>query len=149
MASFFASNAPLTSDLVLVFEIAVGLVLILGMFLVRRGHVRAHMYIQSSMVLVNIPVVLAWMLPAYLQYVLPGIPGDLGQTAYWVPSLMLVAGIAAEALGVFIILVAATSLLPDRLRFRNYKLVMRSELVLWWVVLFTGISTYYVFFAGA
>lgn len=149
MSNFFASNAPFTSDLVLVFEIALGVVLILGMILVRRGHVRAHMYIQSSMILVNIPVVLWWMVPPYLQYTLPGIPQYLGQTAYWVPTLMLVAGVAAELLGVYIILVAATTWVPERLRFRRYKLVMRSELLLWWVVLLAGISTYYVFFAGA
>ena len=149
MGSFFASDAPLTSDLVLVFEIAVGLTLILGMFLVRRGHVRAHMYIQSSMVLVNIPVVLAWMVPPYLEYTLPGIPQELGQIAYWLPTLMLVAGVVAEALGIYIILVAATNWIPERFRFRRYKLVMRSELTLWWVVLLAGISTYYVFFAGA
>lgn len=149
MGSFFASSAPLTSDLVLVFEIAVGLTLILGMFLVRRGHVRAHMYIQSSMVLVNIPVVLAWMVPPYVEYTLPGIPQQLGQTAYWLPTLMLVAGVVAEVLGIYIILVAATNWIPERFRFRRYKLVMRSELTLWWVVLLTGISTYYVFFAGA
>jgi uncharacterized membrane protein YozB (DUF420 family) len=149
MASFFASDAPLTSDLVLVFEIAIGAALILGMFLVRRGHVRTHMYLQSSMILVNIPIVLLWMIPPYLEYVLPGVPQELGQVAYWLPTLMLVAGGVAEALGVYIILVAATSLVPERFRFRNYKLVMRSELALWWVVLLTGISTYYVFFAGA
>jgi hypothetical protein len=149
MTSFFAINAPFTSDAVLVFEIAVGVVLILGMFLVRRGHVRAHMYIQSSMILVNIPVVLWWMLPTYLRYTLPGIPQELGQAAYWVPTLMLVAGVAAEAVGVYIILVAATTWVPERFRFRSYKLVMRSELILWWVVLLSGISTYYVFFAGA
>ena len=149
MGSFFASGAPFTSDLVLVFEIAVGLTLIFGMFLVRRGHVRAHMYIQSSMVLVNIPVVLAWMVPPYLEYTLPGIPQELGQTAYWLPTLMLVAGVVAEALGIYIILVAATNWIPERFRFRRYKLVMRSELTLWWVVLLAGISTYYVFFTGA
>ena len=149
MVSFFASDAPLTSDLVLVFEIAIGAALIVGMFLVRRGHVRAHMYLQSSMILVNIPIVLVWMIPPYLAYVLPGVPQELGQVAYWVPTLMLAAGGVAEALGVYIILVAATALLPERFRFRNYKLVMRSELALWWVVLLTGISSYYVFFAGA
>jgi uncharacterized membrane protein YozB (DUF420 family) len=148
MGGLFPGDAPLTSDLVFVFEIAVGLALILGMLLVRRGHVRAHMYIQSSMVLVNIPVVLAWMVPQYLAYVLPGLPQDIGQTGYWVPTLMLVAGVAAEAIGVYIVLVAATTLLPERLRFRNYKLVMRGELVLWWAVLLAGFATYFVWYAG-
>jgi uncharacterized membrane protein YozB (DUF420 family) len=141
------AGAPSTSDLVFVFELAVGAVLILGTFLVRTGHVRAHMYVQSSMVLVNIPVVLVWMVPEYLKYVLPGLPGHIGQEFYWVPTIMLLAGVTAEVLGIYIILVAATSLLPERFRFRNYKLWMRSELVLWWLVLLTGVSTYYVWYA--
>jgi uncharacterized membrane protein YozB (DUF420 family) len=149
VGSVLASSAPLTSDLVLLFEIAIGVALILGMFLVRRGHVRAHMYIQSSMVLVNIPVVLTWMVPQYLAYVVPGLPQQLGESASLVPTIMLIAGVAAEALGVYIILVAATNLVPERFRFRNYKLVMRGELLLWWAVLVTGIATYYVWYAGA
>ena len=75
-----------------------------------------------------------------------GIPHDIGQQFYWVPTLMLVAGIAAEALGVFILLVAGTNWIPERLRFRRYKLWMRSELLLWWLVVLLGISTYYVWY---
>jgi uncharacterized membrane protein YozB (DUF420 family) len=147
MASLLGTAAPLLSDLVLLFEVAVGATLILGMFLVRRGHVRVHTYLQSAMVLVNIPVVLLWMVPQYLAYVLPGLPGGLGTPFYWVPTVMLVAGAAAEACGVYILLVAGTTLLPERFRFRNYKLVMRSELLLWWAVLLAGASTYYVWYA--
>lgn len=146
MGTLFAPSAPDVSDAVLLFELAVGVVLIAGMFLVRRGHVRAHMYIQGSMILVNIPVVLAWMVPEYLLYVLPGVPGDLGQTSYWAPTLMLVGGAVAEVLGIYILLVAGSSLLPERWRFRKYKMWMRTELLLWWLVLLTGIGTYYVWY---
>jgi hypothetical protein len=107
------------------------------------------MYIQSSMVLVNIPIVLLWMLPAYTTNVLPGLGNEFAQAYYWVPSLMLVAGAAAELLGVYIILVAATDIVPIRWRFRRYKLWMRTELVLWWAVLLLGVATYYVWFFGA
>ena len=148
MTAFFPADAPYLSDVVAVFEIAVAALLIAGMFVVRQGHVRIHSYIQASMVLVNIPVVLTWMVPSYLTYVLPGIPGDLSMPAYYVPTMMLVAGGAAEALGVYIILVAATNLVPERFRFRNYKLWMRTELVLWWSVVLLGLLTYYLFYVG-
>ncbi|MGC2034231.1 MAG: hypothetical protein WA761_02155 [Thermoplasmata archaeon] len=143
---FLVAASYFYSDVVLLVEIAIAFMLIVGMFVVRRGHIRAHMYIQSSMVLVNIPIVLIWMVPEYTQWVLPGIPHDIGQQFYWVPTLMLVAGIAAEALGVFILLVAGTNWIPERLRFRRYKLWMRSELLLWWLVVLLGISTYYVWY---
>jgi hypothetical protein len=143
---FLVADSDFSSDVVLLVELAIAFMLIVGMFVVRRGHIRAHMYIQSSMVLVNIPIVLIWMVPDYTQYVLPGIPHDIGQQFYWVPTLMLVAGIAAEALGVFILLVAGTNWIPERLRFRRYKLWMRSELLLWWLVVLLGISTYYVWY---
>ena len=146
MGSLVPVRAPFFSDVVLVFELCIGVALLAGMFLVRAGHVRAHMYLQASMVLVNIPVVLVWMLPLYLEYTLPGIPARLGELTYLVPTLMLVFGVLAESLGVYILLVAGTTLLPERLRFRRYKLVMRTELGLWWSVLIAGITTYYLLF---
>ena len=69
------------SDVVLLVEIAIAFMLIVGMFVVRRGHIRAHMYIQSSMVLVNIPIVLIWMVPEYTQWVLPGSPTTSGSSS--------------------------------------------------------------------
>ncbi len=140
----------MASDLVVPFEIGVAVLLVVGMILVRRGYVRAHMVIQSSMVLVNIPVVLLWMVPQYIAYVLPDLAGEGLEPAYLVPTVMLVAGAAAELLGIYILLVAGTNLVPERFRFRRYKVWMRSELVLWWSVLLFGLVTYYYWYiAGA
>lgn len=148
MISIFSPTAPWESDVVAVVEVAIGVMLIVGMFVVRRGHVRAHKWIQSVMVLGNLPFVLLWMVPEYLLYVLPGIPGELSNSFYWVPTLMLLAGGTAEALGVYILLVAGTNWLPEKLRFRRYKLWMRAELGLWWAVLVTGLTTYYVWYVN-
>ena len=49
-------------------------------------------------------------------------------------------------LGVFIILVAGTNLIPERYRFRRYKLWMRTELALWWSVVALGLSTYVLWY---
>ncbi|MCI4339087.1 MAG: hypothetical protein L3J68_01980 [Thermoplasmata archaeon] len=141
-------TAPIAWAL-LITELAIASGLIVGMFVVRAGHVRAHRAIQSSMVLLNIPIVLILMLPAYLDYVLPGLPGSLGQSFYLFPTLMLIAGSTAEALGIYILLVAGTNWLPERLRFRHYKIWMRTELILWWAVVFAGIATYYIWWVQA
>jgi uncharacterized membrane protein YozB (DUF420 family) len=134
------------ADAVLVVELAMAAALVVGMFLARTGRIRVHSYWQSAIVLGNVPIVLVWMLPAYLQDVWPGLPGEIGQPFYWVPTLMLALGIVVEALGAYVVLVAGTNWMPERLRFRRYKLWMRTLLVLWWVVLLTGIATYYVWF---
>lgn len=135
-------TAPLATGL-LIAELAIAGALVAGTLLARAGHVRAHRALQSSMVLLNLPIVLTLMAPAYWTYVLPGIPGSLGQSFYLYPTLMLVAGAAAEALGVYIVLAAGTNWVPERFRFRRYKLWMRTELILWWAVVLAGIATYY------
>ncbi|HEV2317063.1 MAG TPA: hypothetical protein VGV89_05765 [Thermoplasmata archaeon] len=142
----FPANSPVYSDLVLVVEIAIAAMLVVGMFVARTGRIRVHMYLQSSMVLVNLPVVLSWMVPQYLTYVLPGLPREIGDPVYLFPTVMLVLGAAAESIGVYILLVAVTNWIPERIRFRNYKLWMRGELVLWWSVLVFGFSTYYIWY---
>ncbi|MCI4351865.1 MAG: hypothetical protein L3K14_00520 [Thermoplasmata archaeon] len=146
MAGLFPSDAPLLADLVALVEIAMAAMLVVGAVLVRLGHVRAHRYLQSSIILVNIPIVLYWMVPAYLQLIVPYLPGELEQPVVLVPTLMLIAGAAAEALGIYIILVAGTTWIPERFRFRRYKLWMRTELALWWGIVLAGLTTYYLFF---
>ena len=146
MGSLFPASAPFYSDLILVVEIAIGAGLIAGTFVIRAGHVRWHKYIQSSMVLVNIPVVLSWMLPSFLKNVLPDVTQEFSEEFYYVPTIMLILGVAAETLGVYILLVAGTNWLPERLRFRRYKLWMLTELGLWWAVLLAGVATYYVWY---
>jgi uncharacterized membrane protein YozB (DUF420 family) len=148
MSALFAASAPATADVIVVVELVIAVLLLLGAFLVRRGYVRAHAIIQGSMVLVNIPIVLIWMVPQYLSSVAPDLASEGAQPFYLVPTIMLVAGAAAEVLGVYILLVAGTNWVPDRFRFRRYKLWMRTELVLWWAVILLGMLTYAVWYAG-
>jgi uncharacterized membrane protein YozB (DUF420 family) len=52
-------------------------------------------------------------------------------------------GTIAQLLGLYIVIRAGTNWLPKRLRFKNYKLWMRTTLVLWWSVIILGIATYW------
>lgn len=74
----------------------------------------------------------------------PEIPRNLHRPYYWVPTLHAGLGTLAQLLGLFIIWQAGTGLVPAALRFENYKLWMRTELVLWWMVILFGIVTYWV-----
>jgi uncharacterized membrane protein YozB (DUF420 family) len=56
--------------------------------------------------------------------------------------------VLAEILGLYIVLVAGTKILPETWRFKRWKLWMRIELTLWWVVLMMGAVTYLVSYAG-
>jgi uncharacterized membrane protein YozB (DUF420 family) len=146
MTGLFPADAPAVADVAAILEVAMAVLLLVGWLLVRRGHIRIHRILQSSVVLVNIPIVLYAMVPPYLKYVAPSVPAHLSHPNVLVPTLMLVAGSAAELLGIYIILVAGTSWIPARFRFRRYKLWMRTELALWWAVVLAGLTTYYLFF---
>jgi plastocyanin len=58
----------------------------------------------------------------------------------------VIGGIAA-LLGLYVIL-TGMKLLPQALRFSNYKAWMRTTLVLWWVVIALGVSTYFIWYAA-
>jgi len=55
-------------------------------------------------------------------------------------------GMMAELLGLYIVVVASTNVLPAWLRFRNWKRWMRTEFVLWLIVVIRGVGTYYAWY---
>ena len=55
-------------------------------------------------------------------------------------------GMTAELLGLYIVVVAGTNIVPTYLRFRHWKRWMRTELVLWVIVLVSGVGTYYAWY---
>ncbi len=142
VAAPFAAEAPGLADLFAVLEVGMAALLVVGMFIVRARRVRAHLYLQSSVVLLNLPLVGLWMLPRYAAQVLPDLSDEWSGAFYLLPTVALLLGAAAEVRGVYIILVAATTWVPERWRFRNYKRWMRSELLLWWAVVALGLAIY-------
>lgn len=148
MSPLFPSEATPAADVVLVLELALAALLLVGMFVVRSRRVRLHRLLQGSIVLVNLPLAVVWMLPRYVQQVVPDLPSEGAGLFYLLPTIALVLGAAAEVLGVYIVLVAATTWVPERWRFRNYKRWMRTELVLWWLVVAVGLGIYGTWYLG-
>jgi hypothetical protein len=54
--------------------------------------------------------------------------------------------VLAEVFGLYIALVAGTNVVPQAWRIRRWKLWMRVELVLWWIVLGSGAAMYLIWY---
>jgi hypothetical protein len=140
--SGLATTAPFYSNLTLLLELVMGVGLLAGALLARLKRFRQHAWCQSVIVLVNLPLIVVAMLPSFRVYVAPRIPLKLGKAYYAVATAHTALGSLAEVGGLYILLAVGTNLLPPRLRIRNYKLWMRTVLVLWWAVLLLGWATY-------
>jgi|SRR5215471_1185494 len=139
---FLGTQAPRYADLALLFEIIMGLVLLLGALLARQGRYRLHAWCQSSVVLLNFAVIAVLMVPSFQLHVAPKIPAKLGKVSYALATAHAALGFLAEIAGLYILLAAGTRVLPQPLRLSRYKLWMRSVIVLWWLVLLLGLMTY-------
>jgi uncharacterized membrane protein YozB (DUF420 family) len=140
--AFLETAAPRAANVVLVLEIAMGVGLLVGARLARKGRFRQHAWCQSIIVLLNLAVVVVMMIPSFRVHVLPGVPAKLGKAYYALATTHGALGTVTELAGLYILLSAGTSVLPEKLRITKYKVWMRSVLVFWWVVLLLGIATY-------
>jgi uncharacterized membrane protein YozB (DUF420 family) len=134
--------APHYANLTLLLEIAMGVGLLLGALLARLRHFRAHAVCQSLIVLLNLAVIVLAMIPSFRVHVSPKIPLKLAKPYYGLATAHAALGTIPEITGLYILLAAGTSVLPEKFRITNYKLWMRTVLVLWWVVLLLGLATY-------
>ena len=114
----------------------------LGAWLARRGRFRGHAWCQSLIVLLNLAVIAVTMIPSFAGDVVPKIPAKLGKVYYAVATAHAALGSLTEIAGLYILLAAGTSVLPEKLRISSYKTWMRSVLVAWWLVLLLGFATY-------
>jgi uncharacterized membrane protein YozB (DUF420 family) len=144
VSGFLGTGASFQADINLSIQVLMGVALIAGMFLPRRGSYRAHAVCQGCVVLLNLVMVLWLMLPSFRWGVLPGLPESMAKPYYSVATLHAALGGIAELVGLYVLLRAGTNLLPTKLRFQNYRIWMRVTLALWWAALPVGVATYYV-----
>jgi len=144
----FVTGAPFKADVNLLVQATMGMALIAGAFLARAKRYTAHGICQSAVLLLNVALIAYVMWPSFYTGVLPVLPHHLTDGYYGVASAHGVAAVSAEVLGLYLLLVAATNILPGQLRVRRLKLWMRVELGLWWIGIATGVLIYYVWYAG-
>jgi uncharacterized membrane protein YozB (DUF420 family) len=149
LRGFLSTQAGFGADLNLLIQIAMGITLVVGAFLARTKRYKAHGICQSTVLFLNLVLIFSVMWPSFRLVVLPGLPKHLERRYYAIATIHGVLGAVAELLGLYIILVAGTDILPQAWRFERWKLWMRIELALWIFVLITGIGTYVIWYAVA
>ena len=146
---FLGTGAPMAADVNLVVQTVMAVALVVGGVLARRKHYRARAITQTTVLLLNLAMIATVMWPSTRQQVMAAFPDVFGKWYFAAPSIHAVFGIAAELLGLFIALVAGTKVVPEKLRFHNWKRWMRVEIVLWWIVFVSGVATYSVWYGGS
>ena len=142
MKGFLGTGASFSADLNLIVQILMGVALGMGVILARHKRYRAHGICQTTVLLLNLLMIGLVMWPSFQRQVKPVLHKVLHKWYYEAAAIHVVLGITAELLGLYIVIVAGTNVLPQWLRFRHWKRWMRTELVFWMIVLLSGVGTY-------
>ena len=145
---FLGTGAPFAADVNLVMQLIMGGTLIGGVLFAKQKRYKAHGICQTTVLLVNLLMISLVMWPSFHQQVKPMFPKVFHRKYYAVAAIHAFLGITAEVLGLYIVAVAGTRLLPQWLRFTHWKRWMQAELVLWSTVLLSGVGTYYVWYVA-
>src|SRR5437870_2180440 len=145
MEGFLGTGATFKADLNLLVQLIMGVALIAGARLAKQKRYKAHGICQTTVLLLNLLMIGLVMWPSF-RHVRPTIPRVIHKSYYAAPIVHAALGITAELLGLYIVLVAGMNVVPAWLRFRNWKRWMRTEFALWFVVVASGVWTYYAWY---
>jgi len=146
LKGFLGTQAGFGADITLLLQIVMGVSLIAGVFLARTKRYVMHGICQSTVLLLNLVIIVLFMWPSFSFQVLPGLPKHFPRRHYSVATLHGTLGGMTELLGLYLLLVAGTNIVPKAWRFRRWKLWMRIELALWFFVLLIGVGTYLIWY---
>jgi plastocyanin/uncharacterized membrane protein YozB (DUF420 family) len=144
---FLGTNASLLADLSLVLGISVALLLTVGMLLAVMRRYNAHRWVQTIAVCINVVQVLAIMVASFFKSAAPGIPQKLNEPFYSAALIHAALGFITLIFGTFVML-RGNKLVPQALRFKNYKLFMRSAYALYIGVTLLGVWVYSVWYVN-
>lgn len=139
---FLGQGAPRGADLNLLLQIGVGLLLLAGFGLARRGRYGLHGICQSCGFVLALIMTVLWMIPALHLIHADALSRMVVNRVTVAVAIHVVVGTAALLVGAWVILVAGTPLVPERFRFSDYKRWMRALLTLWWLALVLGLAIY-------
>src|SRR5437879_3341851 len=134
---FLGRPSTFGADLNLLVQLGLGLLLLAGLLLARRSRYSLHGACQATALVVTLTMTAIWMFPAYHNNYGPAIFG-LGNRVNAAAAAHVVTGSAALLVGIYVVLVAGTPLIPKALRFTNYKAWMRTLITIWWLALLLG-----------
>jgi uncharacterized membrane protein YozB (DUF420 family) len=138
---FLGTKATFRSDVTLALIIFTAVLFTIGWQRAARKHYEAHHWVQTVAVFLNTVAVLSIMIPSFVTHILPGIPGKLLEGDYGITTAHAFVGMIAASFGVFVAL-RANNLVPRGLRFKDFKVFMRTSYVLYMLATLMGIVVY-------
>lgn len=142
---FLGTNANFAADMTLTLSLLVVTLFSIGYYLARHGKYDVHKWVQTSGVLLNVVLVLWLMLLPYRSFILRDEGGPREMIFYQVTMLHAAVGLFAFFLGSFVVL-RGHKLVPQFLRFKNYKLFMRTAYALYLTTTALGVALYYTWY---
>jgi hypothetical protein len=127
-------------------HIQIALVLLLStvVLLAKARRFRLHAVLQSTVVLLNLGLILRIMLPSFRRQLPVSFPMSWKDLPVAIVLLHAFIGTLAWLMAFYVILVAGTPLIPRKLRFSNYRRWMGTVYVMWWAALLLGGLLYYL-----
>jgi uncharacterized membrane protein YozB (DUF420 family) len=144
---FFGTSANFAADMTLAISIFVALLFTYGFRLARQGRYETHRWIQTGAAVLNAVLVLWLMVLPFRDFVAPGLPDRLDERFYWITTLHGIVGFSGLTLGLFVVL-RGNEVVPNFLKFKNYRLFMRVSYSLYILATFIGIGVYLVWFVN-
>lgn len=142
---FLNTNANFAADMTLVLMLVIAALFTFGFYLARRRKYEAHRWVQTTAVLLNAILVLWMMILPFRDFVLRDQGGPRLPIFYAITVIHALIGAVAFPLGLFVML-RGNNLVPRALRFRNYKLYMRTAYALYMFATLAGVLVYLVWF---
>ena len=115
------TGATFAADVNLIVQLAMGGALIVGVILAKQKRYRAHGACQTTVLLLNLWMIGFEMLPSFRLQIAPHLSRVFHTWYYTIATIHPALGIGAELLGIYIVLVAATNLVPPSLCFTKWK----------------------------
>ena len=91
MSGFLGTGATLRADLNLAIQVAMGILLLVGMALARRKKFREHKYCQVTVILLNLILIATIMLPSLHHQVGPQLPHGLRESYFAIATIRITA----------------------------------------------------------
>ena len=144
-AGFLGTTGNMAADLTLALSLLVMLTFSVGYYLALRGRYDTHKWVQTGGAILNVILVLWLMLLPYRDFIIRDKGGPREEIFYTVTMIHAGVGLLAFVLGNFVVL-RGHKLVPQALRFNNYKLFMRTAYGLYFVTTLLGVWLYYVWY---
>jgi uncharacterized membrane protein YozB (DUF420 family) len=140
---FLGTRATFGPDIALVLILISSTLFTIGWRLAVHKHYDIHRWVQTSAATINALAVLAIMVGSFVGFVLPTLSAKIAKPVTSITTIHAVIGTITFLLGVFVVL-RANKLVPQALRFKNYKLFMRTAYALYMLTTLIGIVVYVV-----